>query len=172
MAYSDHQDLWRSMEAWADRADDPRRWRASIIAKGQQDPKDLAPHERGQVAHVLRTVQGARSFSDADPAPHPEWVCVMDASVRSAKQSRGYGDDATVFDPVAAYGLDDDLRDISEDDYRQGVSNDNLLVWRHEDDNPHEFHRLGGRQVEGFEATPIRLGHLITQCSQPSASLS
>lgn len=166
IAYSDHQDLWKGMEAWADRADDPRRWRASIIAKCQQDPKDRAPHERGQVAHVLRTVQGARSFSMADPTPHPEWVCVMDANVRSGKRSSGYGDDAKVFDPGAAYGLDDDLKDISEDDYRQGVSNDNLLVWRDEDDNPHEFHCLGGRQVEGFEATPIRLGHLITWISK------
>ncbi|HCF2284635.1 SIR2 family protein [Pseudomonas aeruginosa] len=166
IAYSDHPDLWKSMEAWADRADDPRRWRASIIAKSQQDPKNLAPHERGQVAHVLRTVQGARLFSEADPAPHPEWVCVMDANVRSAKQSHGYGDDAEVFDPGVAYGLDDDLRDISEDDRRQGVSNDNLLVWRDEDDNPHDFHRLGGRQAEGFEATPIRLGHLITWISK------
>lgn len=143
IAYSDHPEFWKSMEAWADRADDPRRWRASIIAKSQQAPKDLAPHERGQVAHVLRTVQGARLFAEADPAPHPEWVCVMDAN-----------------------GLDDDLRDISEDDRRQGVSNDNLLVWHDEDDNPHDFHRLGGRQVEGFEATPIRLGHLITWVSK------
>lgn len=166
IAYSDHPVLWKSMEAWADRSDDPRRWRASIIAKGQQDPKDLTPHERGQVAHVLRTVQGAKSFSEADPPPHPEWVCVMDANVRSAKQSRGYGDDAEVFDPGAAYGLDDDLRDISEDDRRQGISNDNLLVWRDEDDNPHDSHRLGGRQAEGFEAIPIRLGHLITWISK------
>ncbi len=166
IAYSDHSDLWNSMEAWADRADDPRRWRASIIAKSLQDPKDLAPHERGQVAHVLRTVQGARSFSEADPAPHPEWVCVMDANVRSGEQSSGYGSDAETFAPVAAYGLDDDLGDISEDDRRQGVSNDNLLVWRDEDDNPNEFHRLGGRQVEGFEATPIRLGHIITWISK------
>lgn len=166
IAYSDHSDLWKSMEAWADRVDDPRRWRASIIAKCQQDPKGLAPHERGQVAHVLRTVQGARLFAEADPTPHPEWVCVMDANVRSAKQSRGYGDDAEVFDLVAAYGLDDDIRDISEDDRRQSVSNDNLLVWRDNDDNPREFHRLGGRQVEGFEATPIRLGHLIAGLSK------
>lgn len=162
IAYSDHPILWESMEAWADRANDPRKWRASIIAKSQQDPKSLAPHERGQVAHVLRTVQGARLFSEADPIPHPEWVCVMDANVRSAKQSRGYGDDADVFDPETAYGLDDDLKDISDDDRRQGVSNDNLLIWRDEDDNPHEFHRLGGRQPEGLEATPKRLDHLIT----------
>lgn len=157
IAYSGHSDLWKSMESWADRADDPRKWRSSIITKCQEDPKDMAPHERGQVAHVLRTVQGARLFSEADPAPHPEWVCVLDANVRSAKRSHGYGDDAEVFDPWEAYGLDDDLQDISDDDRRLGISNDDLFVWHDEDDTPHDFHRLGG----AFETVPKRLSHLI-----------
>ncbi|WP_208108383.1 SIR2 family protein [Paludibacterium purpuratum] len=170
IAYSNHPDLWTSLEAWAGRADDPRGWRASIIAKSQQDPKNLTPHERGQVAHVLRTVQGARLFADTDPAPHPEWVCVMDASVRSANQCRSHGDNAEVFDPRAAYGLDDDLRDISEDERRQGVCNDNLLVWRNEDDNPHDFHRMGGRHLDGFETIPKRLGHLIAWVRKSIAS--
>lgn len=170
IAYSDHSDLWTSMEAWAERADDPRRWRASVVAQSQQDPKVLAPHVRGQVAHALRTVQGARLFSEANPTPHPEWVCVMDAYVRSAEPVRDYGVDAETFDPLVAYGLDDDLSDISDEDRKQGVSNDNLLVWRDEDDNPHEFHRLGGRQAEGFEATPIRLAHLITWVSKAIVS--
>ncbi|MEN7528133.1 SIR2 family protein [Cupriavidus sp. DL-D2] len=162
IAYSDHPELWKSMEAWADRADDPRRWRATIVAKGEQDPKELSSHERGQVAHVLRTVQGAKSFAEADPTPHPEWICVMDVNVRSAKPSSRYGDKAETFDPVTAYGLDDDVSDISEDDRERGVSNDDLLVWRDEDDNPHDFHRLCGRQPQGWEVTPRRLGHLIT----------
>jgi len=166
IACSDYPALWKSMEAWADRADDPRKWRASVIAKCQCDPKDLTPEERGQVAHVLRTTQGTRLFSEADPLPHPEWVCVMDTNVRSAKESRAYGEDGEVFDPGAAYGLDDDLKDISDDDHKQGVSNDNLLAWRDEDDNPHAFHRLGGREVEGLEATPKRLGHLINWLSK------
>jgi len=161
IAYSNYSDLWQSMEAWADRADDPRSWRASVIAKSQQDPKELTPHERGQVAHVLRTAQGAKLFSEADPVPHPEWVCVMDASIRSAQKSQGYGDDAEVFDPVAVYGLDDDLGGISEDERRQGLSNDNLLVWRDGDDSPHDAHQLGEQQAEGFEVVPKRLSYLI-----------
>lgn len=157
IAYSTHSDLWKSMDSWADRADDPRAWRATIISKCQQDPKEMAPHERGQVAHVLRTVQGAKLFSEADPKSHPEWVCVFDAYVRSAKPSRGYGEGAEVFDPRAAYGLDDDLANISDDDLRLGASNDNLFVWREEDDNPTDFHRLGG----AFGTIPKRLLHLI-----------
>lgn len=162
IAYPDHPDLWRTLEAWADRADNPRKWRASLIATSAQDPKTLQPHERGQVAHILRTPAGARQFAEADPSPHPEWICVMDANVRSAKPSREHGDNAETFDPKVAYGLDDDLIELSEEDQRRGVSNDNLLVWRDGDDSPAEFHRLAGRQAEGYEATPIRLGHLIT----------
>lgn len=62
---------------------------------------------------------------------------------------------------MTAYGLDDDLPNISEHDRKQGVSNDNLLAWREEDDNPNDCHRLGGH-VSGYETMPIRLGHLIT----------
>jgi SIR2-like domain len=166
IAYTDHPDLWRTMEAWANRADDPRRWRASVIASGRKDPKDMEPYERGQIAHVLRSAQGARLFAEADPAPHPEWICVLDAQTRSAKQSKSNGQDAETFDPRLAYGLDDDREHISEEDRRQGVSNDNLLEWRAGDDNPNDFHRLGGRQAEGFEATPIRLWHLINWISK------
>lgn len=162
IAYANHADLWKSMEAWADRADDPRKWRASIIANSRRDPKTLAPHERGQIAHVLRTVQGTRLFAEADPAPHPEWVCVMDAHVRSAKPRLSYDCSTEIFDPRVAYGLDEDLADISQEEREQGVANDNLLVWRLEDDNPYDAHRLDSRQPEGFESVPKRLGHLVT----------
>ncbi|QBC42930.1 SIR2 family protein [Iodobacter fluviatilis] len=162
IAFSAFSELWKSMEAWADRADDPRKWCASIIAKSQQDPKGLAPHERGQVAHVLRTVQGAKLFSEADPAPHPEWVCVMDANIRSTTLSSGYGDDAGTFDPKAAYGLDDDVSGALEDGRKHGIGNHNLLVWANKDETPSDFYRVMGC----FEALPKRLGHLIPWISK------
>ncbi|WP_218963051.1 SIR2 family protein [Iodobacter sp. BJB302] len=162
IAFSAFPELWKSMEAWADRADDHRKWRASIIAKSQQDPKDLAPYERGQVAHVLRTVQGAKLFSEADPVPHPEWVCVMDANIRSASLSSGYCADAEIFDPQSAYGLDDDLGGTIEDGRKHGIGNHNLLIWGDKDDNPNSFHRVAG----GFETIPKRLWHLITWISK------
>lgn len=160
IAYADHPNLWETLEAWANRADDPRAWRSSVVALAQHDPKSLGSHERGQVAHVLRTAPGARLFAEAAPVPHAEWICVMDANVRSAKPSSGYGDDAETFDPVVAHGLDDDVSPASSGN-RQIFVNDSLLVWRETDDNPSDFHRLGGRQAEGFESTPLRLSHLI-----------
>jgi hypothetical protein len=166
IAYSGHPVLWNTMAEWAKRADNPRKWRSSIIDKCQHDPKHLAPYERGQVAHVLRTVQGAKLFSEAYPLAHPEWVCVMDANVRSAQKSHGFGKDREVFDPCTAYGLDDDLKELSDEDRREELGNDNILVWRDEDDNPSDCHRLSGRKVEGFESTPRRLGYLINWISK------
>ncbi len=159
IAYSGHCGLWRTMEAWAERADDPRKWRESIIAKCRQDPKELASHERGQAAHVLRTVPGARLFSVSEPAPHPEWVCVMDASVRSPDRSSGYG--AEVFDPAVAYGLDDDVRAVAGEDHKPGHSNDSLLVWREGDDSPHDCHRLGERQAAGPRMVQVETANSV-----------
>ena len=161
IAYVDHNLLWQTMEAWATRADNPRDWRASVISSTECDPKSMAPHERGQVAHVLRARQGARLLAKAGTNAHPEWICVLDADVRSAKPGSAYGEGAGTFDPQVAYGLDDDLQRITDEDRRRGVQNDDLLLWRSGDDNPHGFHRLGGRQAEGYEATPARLRHLI-----------
>lgn len=161
IGYPDHPDLWQTMEAWADRADDPRAWRSSVIATTQQDPKTLHPFQRGQVAHVLRSVPGAKLLADAADQTHPEWVCVLSGFIRSAKPVSGLGEDAEVFEPNVAYGLDDDLLNLSDEDYRRGISNDDLLSWRHGDENPSDAHRLGGRAADGHSSIPPRLWHLL-----------
>ncbi len=161
IAYQDHEHLWKTMEAWADRADEPRAWRAKIVASTISDPKAMSAHERGQVAHVLRSIQGTRLFADADPLPHPEWVCVLDPFSRNAKRSADFGDDVEIFEPSLVYGLDDDVGPISDEDFRRGIRNDNLIEWRHGDENPPDFHRLGGRPAAGQEPVPARLWNLI-----------
>ena len=161
IAYTDHPDLWQTMEAWANRADDPREWRRAVIATTEQDPKSLLPYQRGQVAHVLRSVPGAKLLADAEHPTHPEWVCVFSGLIRSTKRVSGYGDDAEVFEPSVAYGLDDDLQNLTDEDYRRGTFNDDLLSWRHGDENPTDAHRLGGRTPDGHTSTPPRLWHLL-----------
>ena len=157
IAYQKHEHLWQTMKAWADRADDPRAWRSRIVALTKRDPKEMSPHERGQVVHVLRSVPGAKALANAKPLPHPEWICVMDAFTRNAKPCSEYVENAEKFDPVLAYGLDDDLGPISVEDSRRGIRNDNLIEWRHGDDNPLDFYRLSGTS----EVIPTRLKHLL-----------
>lgn len=102
-----HSCLWRSLEAWAKRAENPEDWRARIVRMAGRGPRDLQPHERGQIAHVARTSVGAREFSTSTLALPAEWLCVFDSRRRLANAEE---DPKTgiVFDPRAHYGLDDD----------------------------------------------------------------
>lgn len=159
--YADHDTLWQTIEAWADRSDDPRRWRQSVIGTTPSDPKALKPYQRGQVAHLLRTTPGAKQFSNAKPTPHPEWINVFDAGCRAAKPSNGYGPDADSFVPLVSYGLDDDPPRPKEGGRRTSPSHENLLEWNRGDANPSDAHRIGGRQVHGRERIPSRLNQLI-----------
>lgn len=160
IACKDYPSLWQSLEAWADRADDPRQWRSNVINMAMKGPRQLSAHERGQVAHLVRTTPGARLFARTDPPPPSEWLCVFDAWCRVAKESSGYGEGAETFDPFKEYGLDDDLPRPSESDKQSKWVHDHILEWRRGDTNPSNLHRLGGRPVAGFESLPPRLCHL------------
>lgn len=160
IAYPEHPDLWQTMAAWAHRADDPRAWRQAVIATTEHDPKSLLPYQRGQVAHVLRSVPGAKLLANAKHPTHPEWVCVFSRFIRTAKQANSFGKDAESFEPNAAYGLDDDLLNLSDEDYRSGIWND-LLSWRYGDENPTDAHRLGGRPPDIHSRIPLRLSYLL-----------
>lgn len=160
IAYKDHSHLWESLEAWADRADDPRKWRSKVIELAMQSPRQIAAFERGQVAHLVRTTPGARLFASANPSPPAEWLCVFDASCRVAKKSSGYGDNPEFFDPFEVYGLDDDPPPPTKIGQKIQRVHDNIFEWRRGDTNPTTFHKIGGRQVSGFEDMPSRLFYL------------
>ena len=97
----EHSALWRTLDAWADRADDPIAWHQGIVELSQNGPRSLTPEQRGQVVSIVRTDVGAKLFADSDPPPPAEWICVLDSSIRYAKPS-------PECDPLTEYGLDDD----------------------------------------------------------------
>jgi hypothetical protein len=163
----DHADLWDSLDAWADRAGNPTAWRAKVIDTARRGPKALEAHERGQVAHLVRYNIGTKEFADANPPPPAEWLCVFDRSCRIAKPSDGPEEEAESFDPIAAYGLDDEPPRDSVDVQKTGGGPDDLLSWRHGDSVQTDQIRLGGRVVRGYEAVPPRMFHLARWiCSQ------
>jgi hypothetical protein len=93
IAYGDsHQALWDTLAAWATRADDPIAWRTSVIELSQKSPLSLKPHERGIVAHLVRSAVGAKMFAEAEPAPSVEWLCVFDKICRFGKPSESSGE--------------------------------------------------------------------------------
>lgn len=116
-----HKALWETLEAWAMRADDPTKWVDSIISMARSGPEKLQPYERGQVAHVVSTVEGARKFGEGDSLPPATWLCVFDPSCRYGEPCKigNFWEDGPTVDPFDLYSLDSDpIPDkISPDEY-------------------------------------------------------
>lgn len=116
----DHRVLWESLAAWAKRAMDPENWYRSVVDLARKGPEQLCPHERGQVAHVISTPEGARKFSEGDKPPPADWLCVFDPYRRYAnpEHSGDLSEKPAFVDPFELYGLDRDIvpKPIQPDD--------------------------------------------------------
>lgn len=109
MPFREFPDLWKTLELWAARADDPDAWRGRVVLLAQTSPRDLQPFERGQVATLVATADGAKAFAEADPPPTSEWLCVFDKYARFGKPANeSWEPEAPIVDPHDLYGLDDD----------------------------------------------------------------
>ncbi|MDP9412504.1 MAG: SIR2 family protein [Pseudomonadota bacterium] len=101
--------LWDTMFAWAERARDPQAWVQAQLAKAEQGPQALQPHERGIIADIASSSSGARQIAKAGASLPAEWLCVFDREMRYRTPSaRTLLDDRKEFDPFAVWGLDDD----------------------------------------------------------------
>ncbi len=105
-----HKALWNTLEAWAKRANNPDDWHESIIEMARKGPEELQPHERGQVAHIVSSLEGMKKFSSVPNPPPADWLCVFDPLRRF--EAPGYQWDKDLrrhfTDPFEAYGLDSD----------------------------------------------------------------
>jgi hypothetical protein len=107
----DHFDqLWSTITLWAERARDPETWHNSIATLASQPPGSLKPFERGQIAHLVSSQAGARTFLAAKPTPSAQWLGVFDPAIRySTPRDRLTNPKGTAIDPFAQFGLDSDL---------------------------------------------------------------
>jgi len=105
-----HSALWSTLAAWADRADDPEAWTEGLVQKSKSGPDAMRPHERGQIAHIVSTVDGARKFASGDNPPPATWLCVFDPYRRYAAAGRlgGYAEQGSFVDPFDLYAIDSD----------------------------------------------------------------
>lgn len=105
-----HAGLWETLSAWAVRARDVDGWYKGVIGKTRSGPAALQPFERGQVAHVVSSLKGARLFSEASPPAPAEWLCVFDPYRRYADPHVPWFErDAVAVDPFDLFGLDSDI---------------------------------------------------------------
>jgi hypothetical protein len=107
-----HSALWETLAAWAERAKSPENWYQSIIRFAQNSPAALQPFQRGQVAHLVSTLEGARLFANSENVPPAEWLCVFDSCQRYAKPSQIINEAnfelGKFFNPFQHYALDSD----------------------------------------------------------------
>ena len=163
-----HDALWETLEAWAERADNPAAWRNAVVERsGNGQPWALEPHERGMIAHVVKTATGAKQFADQDPVPSAEWLCVFDASYRYARPKSGIGSSLQPsdpllhpFDPLETYGLDDDPPRPSGTVRDGGPQGEDLISWRPGDESADRWQGLSRRRGRQPAPLPPRLHHL------------
>src|ERR1700730_7631859 len=105
-----HNALWDTLTAWALRARNPDAWYDNVIASARQGPEALKPHERGQIAHIVSTLEGSQRFAATNDPPPATWLCVFDPLVRFAMPGHlsSLSERGPYFDPFDAYGLDSD----------------------------------------------------------------
>ena len=155
-----HEALWETLDAWADRADNPTAWRSAVAELSAKGPRRLTPHQRGMVAHLASTSIGANHFAEGRPVPPAEWLCVFDVSCRYGKPWKGFGHDPKGFDPLEAYGLDDDPPRPRGNEERGGWPGDDLISWRSGDESVDRWQRLTGGSWPPTDPMPARLFHL------------
>ena len=156
----DHSSLWDSLEVWAQRADDPLGWQQRVLELAKRGPRNLEKHERGQVASLVRTVEGAKRFADADPPPLGEWLCVFDSAVRYEKAEQVSFGFLPDFDPLVEYGLDDDQTRQEAEQHETASPCDDLLSLRDTDSMRSEYLKLAGMSHQDARPLPDRLFHL------------
>jgi hypothetical protein len=173
-AANGHAALWDTLATWAQAADDAAWWNDRVIALAQKFPSDLAPFERGQVAQLISTKQGAKLFAEATPKPPAEWMCVFDNLVRYGKPRSRSWEDAEEIDPLDIFGLDDDpQRPVAQANGQTETVGVNYLSWRQGDASfPERVGLLGGTE-QWTNPLSERLFHLArwfaSVAEQPAA---
>lgn len=107
---NDHSPLWNTLEAWAARSKDPTAWKQKVLKRAKKGPTKLLPHERGMVAHLVKSLTGARAFAQETPAIPAEWLCVFDESIRLKQPEKNdpFFSEEKIINPYQLYSLDDD----------------------------------------------------------------
>lgn len=102
--------LWETLELWAERARNPDAWLDRVLAVAADGPVSLAPHQRGQIAHIVGSADGARHMVARTPPLPASWLNVLDPGGRFETPATSYTEPTTeVFDPFEAFGLDTDV---------------------------------------------------------------
>lgn len=110
--------LWDTLAEWAERARNIEDWHQKRLVAAAGGPAGLSPHERGQIAHILSTPEGAQRAAKAADCLDGSWLLSLDPRQRYARPIPLFDEAKTRFDPFHALGLDSDLppKPVGDDD--------------------------------------------------------
>lgn len=105
-----HRCLWETLDKWALRSKNPSKWIRSVLSLAKKGPRKLQSHQRGMVAHIISSTNGAREFAQHRPIPPAEWLCVFDPEIRygEPRSMNGPYESGDIIDPFNLYSLDSD----------------------------------------------------------------
>lgn len=165
-----YEKLWESLEAWGERTKNPSAWRERALRFSRKSPRNLKPHQRGIVAHIVRSPEGAQAFAAFHPPMSSEWLCVFDPLVRygEPRDISGWFSDGPKIDPFPRYCLDNDLPPRTEDQKNYGQERAPRDAWSalepsaadFLDVEHHQIAYLCGTRSRDAPALPRRIGSL------------
>ena len=105
-----HAPLWESLSAWSMRARNPTAWKNRLLSRARKGPANLLPHERGMVAHLVKSKSGSKAFMKLNPPLPSEWLCVLDSGIRlkQVQVKDRFPTKDHVINPRQVYGIDND----------------------------------------------------------------
>lgn len=105
-----HAPLWRTLNAWGLRSKNPIAWKNKLLSKARKGPSKLQAHERGMVAHLIKSRSGARAFSQANPPLPSDWICVFDSKIRlqQVEHKEHLYNTGEIINPYQLFGIDSD----------------------------------------------------------------
>ena len=177
-----HLALWNTLEAWAERAQNPDAWYERVIEKAKQGPEALQAFERGQVAHIVSNDEGAKKFAETKTSPPAEWLCVFDKYRRLATPRYCYLNDNNKIwvDAFSRYGLDSDTVPKPSTPNGNQAHDISKNAWDAFDFKPRDYLSVGSDNLRTFyagNASPAhvkrleRLGWWLARVSDQPAAL-
>ena len=173
--------LWKTLGAWAKRARNPDKWYEQVIKKFASNPRALQPFERGQIAHIVSSSEGAKKFANAKPVPSAEWLFVFDKFCRYAIPHRSHPlfSHDRIVGLLSLYCLDSDrLPQDSDLDYKDQVTTTFLSKeWDAFDINQRDYASVDLQNVATFKYDASKFVNRLEQLAiwlrkildQPSA---
>ena len=82
----EHTLLWNTLSEWSEHSQSGDSWYDWLLSLAKQAPSQLKPYQRGQVAHMVSTKEGAKRFSSKESLTSAEWLYVFDKELRFYKE--------------------------------------------------------------------------------------